>query len=112
MFQHTPLVRKWRKLSRPLAAARCAVARAYEWRRGLRTGRHDTCQHQLCQGRGRRSCRDAGRDAAGHDLRIPEGSDLEAVFQDMTLEEEGSVNYDEFQIGSFKASLENYGEDL
>ena len=51
-------------------------------------------------------------DAAGHDLRIPEGSDLEAVFQDMTVEEEGCVNYDEFQIASFKASLENYGEDL
>ena len=51
------------------------------------------------------------QEAAGHDLRIPEGSDLETVYGDMTVEEDGSMNYDEFQVLVFKVTLDNFGED-
>ena len=30
----------------------------------------------------------------------------------MNFEEEGMINYDEFQVIVFKATLEGYGEDL
>ena len=53
------------------------------------------------------------QDAQGHDLRIPEGSDVEAVYENISpCEEDGSLNYDEFQVCVFKATLENYGEEL
>ena len=50
-------------------------------------------------------------EAGNHDLRIPEGNDLDRVCELVNFEEEGMINYDEFQVVVFKATLENYGED-
>ena len=52
-----------------------------------------------------------GSEAGNHDLRIPEGNDLEQVYDIMTVDDDGFLNYDEFQVLVFKATLENYGEE-
>ena len=52
-----------------------------------------------------------GSEAGNHDLRIPEGSDLEQVYEIMTVDDDGYLNYDEFQVLVFKATLENFGEE-
>jgi hypothetical protein len=43
-------------------------------------------------------------------LRVPNIEDVEAVYNNLCVDEEGFLNYDEYLIILFKVSLENYGE--
>ena len=42
-----------------------------------------------------------------HELRVPAPSDLERIYAHMSVEEDGSLNYEEFQISMFRATLED-----
>lgn len=41
-----------------------------------------------------------------HELRVPQGEDLNRIYNTMKVQEEGKLNYDEFQILSFKSITE------
>ena len=42
-----------------------------------------------------------------HDLRIPDSSVIERLYNSMTVEEDGFINYNEFQTLVFKSTLED-----
>ena len=42
-----------------------------------------------------------------HDLRIPDSSVIERLYNQMTVEEDGFINYNEFQTLVFKSTLED-----
>ena len=42
-----------------------------------------------------------------HDLRIPDSMVIERLYQSMQVEEDGMINYNEFQTLVFKSTLED-----
>ena len=42
-----------------------------------------------------------------HDLRIPDSMVIERIYQTMQVEEDGTINYNEFQTLVFKSTLED-----
>ena len=42
-----------------------------------------------------------------HDLRVPPALELERLYKTMSVEEDGCLNFDEFQLLMFKATLED-----
>jgi hypothetical protein len=44
------------------------------------------------------------------ELRIPSIDDIDAVYSNVVLEEDGYLNYDEYLVILFKVTQENYGE--
>jgi len=42
-----------------------------------------------------------------HELRVPPAIELERLYKTMTCVEEGCLNFDEFQLLMFKATLED-----
>lgn len=44
------------------------------------------------------------------ELRVPTIEDVESVYSNMVVEEEGLLNYDEYLILLFKVTLDNFGE--
>lgn len=42
-----------------------------------------------------------------HDLRIPDSSVIERLYNQMSVEEDGFINYNEFQTLVFKSTLED-----
>ena len=44
------------------------------------------------------------------DLRVPSLEDVETVYNNLGVDEDGFLNYDEYLIILFKVSLENFGE--
>lgn len=42
-----------------------------------------------------------------HELRVPQAGDLEKIYSSMTIDEDGSLSYEEYQILMFRATLED-----
>jgi len=42
-----------------------------------------------------------------HDLRIPDGNAVERAYSTLSVEEDGFLNYNEFQTLVFQTTLEN-----
>lgn len=47
----------------------------------------------------------------GSELRAPTVEDVEAVYSQIGVEEEGLLNYDEYLILLFKVTLDNFGAE-
>lgn len=45
------------------------------------------------------------------ELRTPSVEDVEAVYSQLAVEEDGWLNYDEYLILLFKVTLDNYGAE-
>ena len=44
------------------------------------------------------------------DLRVPTVEDIDTVYSNISVEEDGFLNYDEYLIVLFKATQDNYGD--
>jgi hypothetical protein len=45
------------------------------------------------------------------DLRVPTVDDVEAVYSQLAVEEDGLLNYDEYLILLFKVTQDNFGAE-
>lgn len=47
-----------------------------------------------------------------HELRVPSAEDLDKIYNQMSIDEDGSLNYDEYQILMFRATLQESEKKL